>query len=429
MNAKILVILVLIMAQLGFSAIAPDPTAPSCCSNFGTCGQEGCGDTCYVCSGGGYDCTGNYGYDYSCFESGGPAKSVPPLALSVESSCSGNIVTVSQGGAHVVVVDNAAGGGVVASGDADTSSRQLNFSGCGMSVNIYASESGYASASMTETLVDCAQCATPQCTSDSDCPDSQVCTGQKCVAVECSCGVVTNHACQAYACCTDSQCPAGQTCQNHACASPPKATPQCTPPTCCTSDNQCSDKQDCLQVSGAPASTSAPGSCQDITGCGSVGNHKLAPYECGTDASCPSCPQGDTCVANQCVQSDLTGPASGFVGDNANVQATVQSTACPNCVIQITDPSGSTTSGQTDASGNFALKLAVPGNYTVALLQNGTVVKTIQVSALPKAALGNTPETTTTTGSNVVPIALGLILLIVIIGGLALYFRGKGEKS
>jgi hypothetical protein len=57
----------------------------------------------------------------------------------------------------------------------------------------------------------------PGCADDSACGQDQRCVKGDCVAIECSCGQIANHACSQYACCSDSQCGADRVCQGHAC--------------------------------------------------------------------------------------------------------------------------------------------------------------------------------------------------------------------
>lgn len=95
--------------------------------------------------------------------------SVSPLSVSLSSSsvfmnssCGSNIISVASSGlaingVHVAVVDNAMGGGVIFTGDTN-SSGQVSFQGCGKSVNIETSGSGYQTTTATQTLVDCGSC-------------------------------------------------------------------------------------------------------------------------------------------------------------------------------------------------------------------------------------------------------------------------------
>ena len=347
----------------------------------------------------------------------------PSLSLGFSSSCSSNNITVGSGSpleGATVVVD----GDIIGTSDSD---GKITFPGCGQTVTIDARADGYIpTGGIQETEISCGQCQAPQCTSDSQCPDADTCMNQTCAPVSCSCGYAASHTCQNYECCADKDCPTGQVCTSHSCK--PKQQ-QCTPPGCCTADTQCGDTQNCLSATGAPASATAPGKCNDITGCGSIANHVLTPYQCGPAPGCPTCEQGSVCTNNICVPHDLKGPQNGFVGDNADVQATEGDTSCANCQLQITDPTGKNLTGSTDSKGGFVLPLTLQGNYTIALIKDGVTVKTLMIESLPKAP----PEEQnppTATGSPMVWSILGLILLVIVVIVLIVYYMSrKGKKK
>ncbi len=56
-----------------------------------------------------------------------------------------------------------------------------------------------------------------ECYSDADCGNGEYCSNGYCVDVECPCGVVEMHQCNAYECCEDNDCNASQICENHEC--------------------------------------------------------------------------------------------------------------------------------------------------------------------------------------------------------------------
>ena len=346
------------------------------------------------------------------------------LSVSADSTCNGTTVTVTSGDSHIagaaVDVD---GNRIGTTGDSGT----VAFPGCGSSVQVHADKEGYLPADQTVQLVSCGQCAAPQCTSDSQCPDTDMCQNQTCVPVSCSCGSVASHSCQNYECCSDNDCSNGQVCTDHSCK---QKQQQCTPPTCCTADSQCGDTQNCLTATGGPASAGVTGKCSDITGCGSIANHVLTPYQCGSAVGCPTCEQGSVCTNNVCVQHDLKGPQTGFVGDNANVQATEGDTSCVNCQLLITDPAGKNLTGSTDSKGGYVLPLTLQGNYTVTLLKDGVVVKTIRIESLPKAAPSET-QPPTAQGSPEILSLVGLLVLLVIVVIVIVYWRSmpKGGKK
>src|SRR5262249_187128 len=135
------------------------------------------------------------------------------------------------------------------------SNGQIIVPGCGQSVVLDALKVGYTAASASPSLMSCT--APPQCTTNDNCTLSHVCIAGACVAVNCPGGSVVNHACV-------MQNNTNQT--------------QCTAPSCCTSSSQCGDTQACVSSSGAPATASSPGSCQQVSGsCGVAANHTFMP--------------------------------------------------------------------------------------------------------------------------------------------------------
>ncbi len=348
-----------------------------------------------------------YGYSYGYQEEGGHNNAGTPLVVAVDTSCTNNVVTITGNNAplpnaHVTVVDVA--GGSIFSGNTDTDGK-VSFTGCGMTVSVYATASGYLPGTKQVDLVACAQC-TPggqqptggsQCSADDGCAANQRCSNQTCIPVTCDCGTVTNHQCVKYACCADKDCKANETCTaNHVC------TPAGAAPTGgCTSDESCPATQRC---------SAASGQCEDVTGCGRVENHQLVPYECGTGANCPSCPQGQRCADNQCIASDLTRSDGGLT-------ATDNGQPCAFCTLVITDPDGTTHTEQTDANGRLNLTLGMPGAYSVALMKDGEVIKTLTFEVPPTPEGGAPPDNTL-----LLLLVAGGVVVIVVIGGVV-YFK------
>ena len=140
----------------------------------------------------GYNCQGYSGYGYFCQPPGGD-NNLPPLGLSMVSTCNGSVVTVANGGndAHVSVKDISSGD-LIASGD--TSGGQFSFQGCGMSVDVKATMSGATGSQKSFDLVSCGQCVQPKCTADADCASDQKCqindnaSQNQCVPLQCRCG-------------------------------------------------------------------------------------------------------------------------------------------------------------------------------------------------------------------------------------------------
>jgi hypothetical protein len=343
---------------------------------------------------------------------------LPTLTVSLDSKCTGNVVTVTSGSAKIsgadILVDNANNLADIASGTSDSNGK-LNFSGCDLKVRIRVTKEGYGTVETTRQVIACEQCV--ECVSDNNCPDTKKCLSQKCVALECGCGYPENHVCRSYQCCADDECLTGQACQGHVCKVPEKQYE-------CTSDANCPGSQLCRIASGEKG-----GDCEDIVGCGEVKNHVLIPYQCGSDPNCPSCGYGQVCLSNVCKTFDLKGPASGFIGDNASVHAREDNATCAGCDLRITDPAGKVLTGKTDSAGNFDLPLKVTGTYTVAYMKNGMVMKTVQIQSLPRATTPQENPPTITIG-NVTSGALAVIVLLaLIIVAVRIMRRRKGGGS
>ncbi len=342
------------------------------------------------------------------------------LSVSLQTNCTANVVTVTSGGAPVenadVVVDGNSAG-------MTNSSGQVSFQGCGRNVVVRVSKGGYQDAVDSFQLVDCGVCQV-QCTTNDQCPSDQQCVQNRCVAVECSCGVIQSHACVNYQCCSDNDCGPTQVCVEH----------QCKPRPGCTSDSQCLDSQQCLSPSGAPATAQVPGSCQNVTGqCGYVSSHVFVPYNytCGPEPGCPSCPAGQNCVAHQCLSNDISCPSTGIVGTSKTCLLTENNTACgpqDNCSAIVTGPDGKNQSVTPDENGNVQVPLSIQGRYVVTLLKNGQVVKQVFVDAVPQAAPPTTPEKPGAAGPDIFTVGWLLVLLLVVIGSV-IYWRGRGQKG
>lgn len=410
------------------------PAVPFCCGsptgypafydygydNYWVCSFN-CWGGCYPCdlSNYGYDCAGYYGYRYGCSDDTDSHSA--PLDISFSSDCDANTVEVDGAGndAHVVVKDS--DGNIIAAGD--TTSDEFTFSGCDLEdLDVKATQSGYAATTVTgKNTVSCSECGvqneTPGCTVDTDCLSSQECVSGECVSVPCECGKVENHQCVPYACCSDSQCAADENCENHVCTKKPQFE--------CTSDTQCPSSKYCDIPTGA-----AGGSCKDVTGqCGVVENHAFVPYgyECGSESGCPACASGYSCLDHKCVQNDLSCPTTGIVGDKKTCEAKENGVPCVLCDFVYTDPAGKNFTGRTDENGNFDLPLNTEGIYRVALLQNGSVVKVIEVKAFPQAQ-PEEPTKPAATGPDLgAMIALVVLLLLLVLG--IVYWRSRGQKK
>ncbi|MEW6035031.1 MAG: hypothetical protein AB1529_00320, partial [Candidatus Micrarchaeota archaeon] len=170
------------------------------------------------------------------------------------------------------------------------------------------------------------------------------------------------------------------------------------------------------------------GQCKPVLGCGTIRNHGLEPFECGDAPGCPSCPQDELCIANACVSGDLRGPETGFVGDNATVNATEDEGPCALCDVEITAPGGAVYAGKTDGGGNFVLPLDKEGTYRVALLRNGTVVKVIEVKSLPKSSPAE-PEKPAEAPKGDYSWLLWLLIIALALAALFLYWRSRKKEK
>ena len=335
---------------------------------------------------------------------GGPSGGGATPALTISYDPSTGTATVTSGGTPVPGADVKVDGSEIGTTDP---SGKIQIPGCGQGATLDALKSGYTAASASVSLMSCA----PACTSDQNCSASQACVSGMCVPVSCPNGTVTNHQCVV-------QNNTNQT--------------KCVAPSCCTDSSQCGDTQACVSPSGAPATASSPGSCQEISGqCGVAAGHAFVPYNysCGSEPGCPSCPSGQSCQDHKCVQNDISCPSSGIVGDNVTCKATQNSQACgpqDNCTATVTAPDGRQLSANPDENGNVLLPLALPGNYTVTLFKSGQAVKVLHVSAIPRStpAEQNPP---TAAGPDIFSM-LWLLLLLLIVIGAVLYWRSRSRK-
>jgi hypothetical protein len=343
------------------------------------------------------------------------------MIVTLNSTCDGNLVSVvDKDGLPIpnvhLSVKKTADATPVAYGDTDAQGR-FTFEGCGAKVDIKATNPDYEMNVTVVTLIACEECA--GCISDDDCPDNQYCNAGECLPVPCDCGVVTAHQCNPYECCSDSDCGENQQCENHTCV----GIPQEPETGSCSKDGDCPDLEFCYFA----AVGASKGHCIPVEGCGSVSNHTLALYQCGNATGCPSCSLGFTCINNECVPDDIDCPPSATAGIEITCNATSGGGPCRQCDYVVTDPTGADKGGRTDENGRIRLPLGIKGSYNVSLVKNGTVVKTVAITALP-AAGGEEGKGTALFSSPIV--IAGLLLLILLLAGVAVYFlRRKGGKK
>ncbi|HSB46903.1 MAG TPA: right-handed parallel beta-helix repeat-containing protein [Candidatus Bilamarchaeum sp.] len=290
------------------------------------------------------------------------------LSISFASQCSGNTVTVSSNGEPVtaarVVIDSSDVYYTGADGKAV-------FPGCGGSVTIEATKSGYSPADASASPVACSECAPPPQNATNVTPPQPPQPS--------------------YECMNDSQCMAADYCD--------------------IQQNQ------------------TGGKCRPAAGdCGQVRDHRFVPYgyQCGSEPGCPSCPSGQSCVDHVCVIYDLTGPETTFINGTAAVHATNSTAPCALCDLVIADPSGKTFTGKSDVAGGFAFPTPLKGIYNVTLLVDGKPYKSVLINALPQSQPPEPAKPTENAPAEQFP--WWLLILVAILILFFIYTRRRKEK-
>jgi hypothetical protein len=320
---------------------------------------------------------------------------LPQLALSLNSSCGGNTVTVTSNGQPV-------GGASVSINDATNTTDSLGsvqFPGCGINVTLHARASGYQSADKLASLVDCGACAP--------------------APIQCDCGIVRDGQCMHYACCSDSQCGQNQTCVDHACGG--GGQPVCTAPSCCRSDADCGQAERC----GIPAGAQT-GQCIPVVGCGAIDNHVLVvQWQCGDLQACPPCGSGYSCISHQCIRGSIRAPSNLYVGSNTTIHAEINNVSCANCEIEITDPAGRNFTVTTNASGDVSFPLNQEGVYKATLVKNQMPLSSVAITSLrPPSVISAVPVTLIE--SKDVPCLLAVLIVLLLL--FVLYMRWRTGK-
>jgi hypothetical protein len=338
----------------------------------------------------------------------GGANAMPTLTIDLVSNCSGNTLTVMSGSAKIagarVLVDNADNYAYIALVSTD-SNGQLTFDGCSIPVRIRASKDGYKTLEVIKQVPTCEKCV--ECVTDNNCPDSKQCIDQKCVALDCGCGAPQNHKCVAYQCCADTSCAGGQICDNHVCVKKLG----------CVKNSDCADVQSC-----------DAGICRQVTGCGTVANHVLTPYQCGDEAGCASCGSGKACINHACTDVKVTGPTNGSVGQTVAYQVALGNAPCSSCDVRVTLPDGSTMTGKTDANGNYALLLEQTGTYTISIMKNGQLLKTITINA-PRAQPSQPGAPGEAGVQPELPIGAIVVVLVILLALAVIWMAGKKSSG
>ncbi|MBU0591358.1 MAG: right-handed parallel beta-helix repeat-containing protein [Candidatus Micrarchaeota archaeon] len=191
----------------------------------------------------------------------------------------------------------------------------------------------------------------------------------------------------------------------------------------CNSNTDCSGRHYCNADTGLCIEVDIPSSV-----CGGAVDHEFVEYECGSSQYCLSCPSGLECISNICVVSALNGPDSVFIGDNAEIFAYTGEQPCVGCYIRIISPDGNVFTVTTDDDGSADLEALYQGDYDVALIRNGTVVRSITINAIPKGGADDQQQRGAITGADVTS-AIYFISILAIIGVAIWYWRFRGRSS
>ncbi len=384
---------------------------------------------------------------------------VCPSDISLEYGCSSYSVTVRESdgvvikGARVEIIapngpatsptyyDNTNSDGIVTFPDGTL---------CGQTVTINAYTNSCDAIKTITATIQCGGSACG-CNTDADCKSNEYCD-------------LSAHQCKA-----DCQCTSYQACENHVCKNEPCAGGQCDSssdnPNChcsavktcdmstrtckaqCSQDADCGTRQYCDagQCKGGCSSDDECGpaqycdgtthACTDL-GCGKIENHNLVQrWDCGGD-NCPACASGASCDAttHTCKQGgNLTGPTSGFVGENVTVSATVPDPAtggtkpCAFCAVSV-EQGGKSVQVTTDANGKAIVRLLSTGAVKFTLLStNGVPTASLEVQSLQKTAPSTNPAPTWLGMlTAAAPLLIGLLLIATIL--FIIWRSRKGEK-
>ncbi|MFA5187204.1 MAG: right-handed parallel beta-helix repeat-containing protein, partial [Patescibacteria group bacterium] len=195
---------------------------------------------------------------FSSTESDGPTTEPTSDAydVSIKPACQGFIVSVKDGGTPVpdaFLTGTDETHAVELSPRYTNSSGQAYFPDCDIDVSVKAVKEGREGTDAGTAA--CGVC--PVCATDDDCADSEQCSNQQCVPVNCPSGRVVNHACEQYECMEDSDCPVGQSCIDHRC----KTVYECTyglANTTADDNADCADNEYCDVPVGQPGGSCKP---------------------------------------------------------------------------------------------------------------------------------------------------------------------------
>ena len=338
---------------------------PGCVCDDGSCFEGNCVQdtdctgTCERCSE--YECTTACETDENCPDkcicsNGVCVRPITPpspdtcknvdMGVSVKVGCEENVVTVTDNGNRLSGVEVRIlrpGDTLIGITNASGEFGFVEISGANIEVKAFGFKTGgicyNAPLKTTATLKSAGECAPeqPECTGDADCPANYTCENGKCILKP---------------------------------EEPPEPGPECSADGDCASDSFCTG-----------------GVCVPATGiCGYADNHTWVSYECCTDEDCiVKLGQDYYCAGNICIEREynLTGE-DGFLGDDGSVTAFAEGLLLPNAGLRVTHPDGTYEVLTTDSKGQVTLTFLQAGVYRFDLFVNGTIKKTLELTAVPK---------------------------------------------
>jgi hypothetical protein len=251
---------------------------------------------------------------------GQPGQSEPRLSAEWERACPGNGILISASGGgeplegvEVRLVLREPNAGEIARGITGSDGSILFNAPINGTYNAYLELSGYTYDNpLAFAYTTCAPEGAPEipeCKENADCTMSEYCGAGICVPVECACGVISSHACDAYECCSDSGCPTGFACDGNECVERSE----------CASDADCAGGScsggRCAAETPEPGTGTQPSGSEPATGSQPSGTSPEVPgtQPPGTCASDGDCAPGFGCGGGSCIIIGGT-PAAGADG-------------------------------------------------------------------------------------------------------------------
>ncbi|MBI5223979.1 right-handed parallel beta-helix repeat-containing protein [Candidatus Micrarchaeota archaeon] len=283
----------------------------------------------------------------------------------------------------------------------------------------------------------CVAPPTPACTVDTECGDSETCIAGMCTPLTCVApATARSHACVApiapecrldtdcaitetcrTGMCTPISCPLGRITDHRCIVIPINGTTPLTPE--CRSDSDCSPSSACSRGADGTSICTPVG---QASACGEIRDHRFVAFACGSEPGCSPCGTGFTCQSHRCVAPDLLVPNRTTTGSEEQLRTILGSAPLPNGAIRITDPSGRTTTINTDSAGLARYRFTRTGAYRVELIQDGKVVRTTNINAVSGRGSGSLEEVLAAIADAVVNY-WWLVLLIIVGAGYLLYRR------